>query len=303
MNCKQYRLEFEAADLNASAQGAALRHLRECAACRRFYEERLALRQLLSGLGAVEAPPDFEFRLRARMRDGRSGGSRLDAWRRFTAPKAVAAALAACCVLVFAAAALRYRSAPATPDTASLPTTDTTSRPTTTTAQNSANVAPAQPLARESVARHETIETGRQGAVDNLTTATEVKELKSANASVGEVKSVSASFKRAHAARASRARVRIAAPSKRSGEDVAGVNGAQLATSDSAVRASRTLYVNEPVALPVNASAQPLRVVLRDEQGAARVVAIKSVSFGAQELVGRLPVNAPRATQAREGVW
>ncbi|HVF49224.1 MAG TPA: hypothetical protein VNA19_04015 [Pyrinomonadaceae bacterium] len=298
MNCKQYRQEFEAADLDASAQGAALRHLRECAACRKFYEERLALRQLVAGLQTIEAPPDFEFRLRARMNARPGGGSRLDAWRRFTSPKAFAVALAACCVLVFAAAALRYRSNP-TPGSASLSTTETT----TTTAQNSPLKTPVATVERDRVAGNETIETRPQTTGDGLTAATEVEELKSVNASVNGVKSVRASFKRAHVGRASSARARIPVPFKRSGEDVAGVNGAQLASSDSAVRASQTLYVNEPVALPVNASAHPLRVVLRDEQGAARVVAIKSVSFGAQELVGRLPVNAPRATQAREGVW
>ncbi|HUE81001.1 MAG TPA: hypothetical protein VMM84_02725 [Pyrinomonadaceae bacterium] len=44
-----------------------LAHLRACDECQLFFEERLKLRQLVAGLGTVEAPPDFNVRLRARL--------------------------------------------------------------------------------------------------------------------------------------------------------------------------------------------------------------------------------------------
>ena len=50
-------------------------------------------------------------------------------------------------------------------------------------------------------------------------------------------------------------------------------------------------------------SAEPLRVVLRDESGSARRLSMKPVSFGSQNLVGRsreLP-NTPLADDG--GVW
>jgi hypothetical protein len=50
-------------------------------------------------------------------------------------------------------------------------------------------------------------------------------------------------------------------------------------------------------------SAEPLQVVLRDKSGAARRVAMKSVSFGAQSLVGRLREPASASVPAHEGVW
>ena len=46
---------------------AATEHLRECAACREFHEQQTKLRQIVGSLGTVDAPADFDFRLRARL--------------------------------------------------------------------------------------------------------------------------------------------------------------------------------------------------------------------------------------------
>ena len=55
--------------------------------------------------------------------------------------------------------------------------------------------------------------------------------------------------------------------------------------------------------MSLKVSAEPLQVVLRDESGAARRVAMKSVSFGAQSLVGRLREPASTSVPVHEGVW
>lgn len=66
-NCKSTRLQIEEADLGRQMSPEVLAHLRACHECELFFEERLKLRQLVAGLGTVEAPPDFNVRLRARL--------------------------------------------------------------------------------------------------------------------------------------------------------------------------------------------------------------------------------------------
>jgi hypothetical protein len=51
------------------------RHLSECHSCRDFYEKQTKLRQIVGSLGTVSAPPDFDFRLRAKLASGKSNGS------------------------------------------------------------------------------------------------------------------------------------------------------------------------------------------------------------------------------------
>jgi hypothetical protein len=46
---------------------SATQHLRECGECREFHQQQTKLRQIVGSLGTVQAPPDFDFRLRARL--------------------------------------------------------------------------------------------------------------------------------------------------------------------------------------------------------------------------------------------
>jgi hypothetical protein len=66
-DCNQIRLEIDESDLAATPSSTALKHLRECAACREFQNKQTKLRQLVGSLETVNAPPDFDFRLRARL--------------------------------------------------------------------------------------------------------------------------------------------------------------------------------------------------------------------------------------------
>src|SRR5436309_13231714 len=73
-DCKAYRSEMEE---SANVQSDAARtHAESCSACGEFLRARESLRRLVGGLEKVEAPADFEFRLRARMaaRRGTRGG-------------------------------------------------------------------------------------------------------------------------------------------------------------------------------------------------------------------------------------
>jgi hypothetical protein len=66
-NCEVIRQELDELMLGEILSAAATEHLRECAECREFNEKQTRLRQIVGSLGTVSAPPDFDFRLRARL--------------------------------------------------------------------------------------------------------------------------------------------------------------------------------------------------------------------------------------------
>ena len=74
--CKVYRREIEEAAESAHVSTGARTHAASCRTCGDELRERESLRALVSGLGKVEAPADFEFRLRARMAAAKADGGR-----------------------------------------------------------------------------------------------------------------------------------------------------------------------------------------------------------------------------------
>lgn len=67
MNCKQIREAIDTASRQNLHSGYVTSHLNGCPDCHRYSDEATSLLGLLSVQPRVEAPPDFEFRLRARM--------------------------------------------------------------------------------------------------------------------------------------------------------------------------------------------------------------------------------------------
>ena len=65
--CNRIRLEIDEGELDAKLSPTALQHLRECAECREFQNKQTSLRQIIGSLETVNAPADFDFRLRARL--------------------------------------------------------------------------------------------------------------------------------------------------------------------------------------------------------------------------------------------
>ncbi|HET8781066.1 MAG TPA: hypothetical protein VFM63_01520 [Pyrinomonadaceae bacterium] len=65
--CETVRREIEELMLGDECSTGATQHLRECGDCREFQQKQTKLRQIVGSLGTVEAPPDFDFRLRARL--------------------------------------------------------------------------------------------------------------------------------------------------------------------------------------------------------------------------------------------
>jgi hypothetical protein len=65
--CELVRRELEELLLDEQFSDAAAEHLERCADCREFERQQTKLRQIVGSLGTVNAPADFDFRLRARL--------------------------------------------------------------------------------------------------------------------------------------------------------------------------------------------------------------------------------------------
>ena len=75
--CEVIRRELEEQSLNDEFSVTAAEHLRGCTNCREFQRQQVKLRQIVGSLGTVDAPADFDFRLRARLAaDSESSGIR-----------------------------------------------------------------------------------------------------------------------------------------------------------------------------------------------------------------------------------
>ena len=72
-NCGMVRQELDELMLGEACSASATEHLRECAECSEFHQQQTKLRQIVGSLGTVAAPPDFDFRLRARLANDSSG--------------------------------------------------------------------------------------------------------------------------------------------------------------------------------------------------------------------------------------
>ena len=72
MGCKRVSKEIDELESGQLPGANAQAHLQVCGLCRNFYDERQKLRQMIAGLETVEAPGDFDFRLRARLANERA---------------------------------------------------------------------------------------------------------------------------------------------------------------------------------------------------------------------------------------
>jgi hypothetical protein len=74
-NCQNIRREIEEAGSADLLGVAAISHIQGCPACETLSQQQTRLQELVSSLGTVEAPGDFDFRLRARLAGEKRGGA------------------------------------------------------------------------------------------------------------------------------------------------------------------------------------------------------------------------------------
>jgi hypothetical protein len=235
--------------------------------------ERETLCGLVAGLARVEAPADFEFRLRARIART-EGAAHAHSSRRTFVPGAAWLAVAGCLVLALgvfvhfrqpqdhkqeiaagagSTATIAERNAP------------TVEEATTTDRNKQSSAHNDQPVVNETVA----------------------------TASVNRVRMTSRTN------RAPRS-VRFVLPQ----EAVEEIANTQPAATQPESRTSESkgspIYIHAPIALPVTTQGRRLEAMFKDMRGAERVVAVDPVTFGARE---RTPQRASMKTVSTTGVW
>ncbi|HEX8180503.1 MAG TPA: hypothetical protein VF525_13230 [Pyrinomonadaceae bacterium] len=269
-SCQQCQTEIETAARPDALTARATEHLSACAACRTLQTERRRLRQLIGELEPVGAPPDFDMRLRARIAAQERAPAPFSLWL-FT-PRAVGLAAAASLVLVLGVT-LGWRAR----------------QPAST-----GNAAPSLAQVNSPVAQRPQVEPTQ---ISRAGVSSAVAE----NSSAGDALPFRSGKRAASVGRHESARLN-ARRSVRSLPDVqdAGLAGVSAITAHGVEDQMASL---SPIAVPVPASAQPLKVLLRDTQGAARVVSIEPVSFGSRDLLGARAQTTPSKATNEQGVW
>lgn len=267
-DCKAYRREITEGFDGEMSRGARA-HAGTCRACADELRGRESLRALVRDLGKVEAPSDFESRLRARMAaNGVTGRRCPDGGLRYVYAFAPVAA-AACFLVVSTALYLRQASRTFTPEP---PSAAVAEAPRKATAEVSA-AAPAVGDVKE---------TGRTAAA-----AVNVAS-----------KSVTPPVRPA---------IQRRRPAPRQSTEVAAkLNGRAAGTERSTEVFSLTqapVITGRGVTIALKTTAEPMRMIIRDERGAGRVVPMRAVSFGSQDLMSRESAGRQAGAAENEGVW
>ncbi len=259
-NCKSFKLEIEESVGGTWFSREARAHLDACPACFDFFESRDSLRRLVGELERVEAPGDFDFRLRARMVAASNARGRRFSVTRF-APGFGSVALASFFALSVTAAFYFNRSP--VENQPPLLQTSSTFLPSNSDDRR-------QEKSAANVGNEITLEGSEINAI-----------------------------RKVDVVRAPQRRQRTI--TKRvvdHGHQVAGT--AKGGVVDSAYSSAPVFKVPN---VKLNFSAEPLRVVLRDESGVPRHLSMNPVSFGSQNLVGRARELSSAVPADDEGVW
>lgn len=260
-DCNSYREEIEDADGFGGLSNEARAHAAMCASCGLFTSERESLRLLVRGLNRVEAPDDFEFRLRARINASGGSGGKFDFIRQRLTPGLAWAT--AVCILVVSASLYVLQE------------------------RRRGFEAPNQTLSRND-------------------SETEKKEVASAGKpavtipAIGNVVETEAPRVTISSKRKNDDPRRIASrpSSRKSLLKEQGLSASQGGSSDFGVGVAKVLRLQK---IPLNSSSEPLRFVVTDEQGNARPVPMRAVSFGSQELIAG--ARAHVVSNEKGGVW
>jgi hypothetical protein len=289
MSCQRFRTEIEEAARGASLGGRAAAHLAACDSCRALRVEGERLRALVADLARVEAPADFEFRLRARM--ARAEESRARSPRRSFVPGAAWLTVAGCLVLAlglfvhFRAGATREQNGNAQNEASARAVSTDHSRANQTSTQADAQARTDVSEARPADVRSPLAAVQTNGGQPKINGAARVKFVAARQSSRAE--------------RAARAE-RFVLPA----EAVAEIAGGEPSP---ARRESRTMdvkptriYVGSPIPLPVASSDRKLEALFNDAHGAKHVVAVDPVAFGAR---GQAAKDANVKNVSYAGVW
>jgi hypothetical protein len=278
MNCQSCRIEIEELLMGESLSKESRTHLEDCSACGAFYYERMSLRKLVGSLEHVSAPPDFDFRLRARLAASGSVGN-----HRFSLKSLIssgpALSLAASFALLVGAAVIynHFKSG-----------SSSTNQPSM--------------IAHQSPERNSEAAKGSSSSVTAASgTLPAISELQKNDGASPAVVPVSVNNSHQRLVLGSKRTLRQPRQLER--------GSAQIVTNDIASRsAPRITPANgsqaiatssQLVELPVRSSSQAMRVLVDDKSGGKRSLTLEPVIFGSQDFTGRTSSRVPMS----QGIW
>lgn len=287
MDCKAFRKEFEELETGELLDAMAQRHVDSCPACRTFQVERLSLSQLIKSLGTINAPPDFDFRLRARLAAANSAGSKSLNRARF-APGLKAISVAASFALLIAAAVIFKQSQP-------MPVNAPSVSENPSVAKENAGQ-PQLPLNNsEPVSNDAQVLVATQGVQSNGIERDTVASQSGKSAQPGN--------KVERVAQAKHTRSAVPLKPERSpvnSNDLTFGGNAPVITPVQPFAGGVANNTEVAASLPV--SSQPLKVLLHDRRGTMRSVSLERVIFGSQDFLEGNARRRPLASDL-EGVW
>jgi hypothetical protein len=271
IDCENIRREVEAAAPSDLLSATANEHLRICKECGTFRDEEWKLRKLVASLGAVNAPGDFEFRLRARLAGEMRGTSQSLAIGKFSFGFRSAAFAA---VLLMIGAVLLF---------VGLRTSLNNSQVARETAPTS--IGTKAPAAAQTVAASQNPENGAKNVTTDLAVGPQTDQ------------AVDAKLNSNDSPEQHRSRSRLGF---RPGELASARSGERVRTRDLASTPATVFRATNPGAeplsnaFPIGASYQSLKVSLDDGRGSSRTISLPSISFGSQRVLtqGANPVLA-----------
>lgn len=263
MNCRNIRREIEQAGSAGFLSAAALSHLEACAECQTLSRQQTNLQAILSGLGTVEAPGDFDFRLRARLAGEKRMGAHSLPFANLSFGLRSTAVAAILLLLGSAVLFVAFKSNP------------------NTSVAGVDNAAP-KPKAPKSAG-------GNPPAV-NANGSSEVAQAPTN----GPKPAGESQFHGRHTPKEEGTRREVA--SNRSGNRFGARDmsqtGAPVLTRDQLAGTYPT------AAFPINASYQSLKVSVDDSRGTSRTISLPSVSFGSQKTLSQ--TASPLLASARD---
>ena len=248
IDCRNTKREIEEAGSADLLSAAAISHLDVCAACEKLSRQQTKLQAIVSGLGTVEAPGDFDFRLRARLAAEKHGAARSLPFANLSFGLRFAAVAAMLLLIGSAFVFVSFRGRPNNPVVAG-DRKQITSQPT-------APDSPTNPIAVPVSVRPD----GPQLAK-------------------APTKNVSGDGTRKHRGSSELATYRN---SDRIGSRDQSSTGARVSRRDDQVAQSYPT-----AAFPIDASYQSLKLSVDNGRGTSRTISLPSVSFGSQRTLSQ----------------
>ena len=267
MNCRNVRHEIEEAAAGDLLDSDVNEHLSSCVACKTFFREQTRLQELVASLGTVEAPGDFDFRLRARLAGQKRGGSQPFALGNFSFGLRSATVATIVLLIGFALMFVSFRTRPDTPLKASAPKI---------APQLVANPQETNPIKPKEIG------------------APEVAQASDEKEGSAVVKTLGSADRKAPKRHVLNGELALGEKNRQKSRDLSGTQAEVLKAYDQALDAYPT------TAFPIDASYQSLKVSVDDGRGSSRTISLPTVSFGSQRSLSQSA--SPLMASAR-GTW